>query len=199
MSYAPVWSPPPVRAPLLPRARRGAALAGVIGFLMFSIGWAVIAGVSVILFIFTILSFVSDASDDSSMRSLGRFLDEAQLSNWVWVVVVVGVVGLILVVFSILTSGWILKAHQVNNPWGVTWAGLGIAIVANWILGGIVSVISQVAGMWSNNSFGSAAFVGYGIFGLVSLVIVGVIGWLAWWWMAHALRPKAGLAPQPTQ
>ena len=199
MTYAPVWSPPVVRPPLLPRARRGAAVAGVVGFLMFTIGWAVVAAVAVITFILTILSFVSDASDGSAMRSLGRILDDAHLGTWVWAIVLAGVLGLILVVFSVLTSGWILKAHQVNHPWGVTWAGLGIAIVANWILGGIVSAISQVAGLWSNNSLGSAAFVGYGIFGLVSLLIVAAIGWLSWWWMAHALRPKPEFVPQPTQ
>jgi hypothetical protein len=171
----------------------------VIGFLMFTIGWALVAGVAVIAFILTLLSFISDAADGSTMRSLHRFLVDAHLGSWVWVLVGAGVLGLILVVFSVLTSGWILKAHQVNHPWGVTWAGLGVAIVANWIVGGVVSIVSQVAGLWNTDPLGAGAFIAYGVVGLVSLVVVGAIGWLAWWWMAHALRPKPELAPQPTQ
>lgn len=212
----PMYSPPPVmpravRPPLTRRARRGAAIAGSIGFLLLTIGCAMvaipIALVIVVAFIALIVRAASTSAATSSAASpnLGveQFFSGFDFTPWIVPLIVIAMVGVILMVGAIVASGRILVAHQVRRPWGVTWAGSGIAIVSSWFITGIVgSVSSAVSGaalspFTPRDSFGAGGIWGSGLVwflvvsAVLGLALTAATGWLSWWWMAHAMRPAA--------
>lgn len=205
---------PPVRyvkPPLTARAKRGATIAGIVGFLMLTAGWTLgvlTLAVAVIALVgMTILSQITDA-DISGADSFKQMFEGLNASAFVLPLILVAIFGLLLMVGGLFVSAGILKSHGVTRPWAVTWAGFGIAVVASWVATGILNlIISVISALFqdSSNTFDTAFWVGAGATVILSIVVNAVIGWLAWWWMAHALRPAAappaaayGLMPEAT-
>ena len=99
-------------------------------------------------------------------------------------------IGLVVAFFAaILLSGLVLRRHEVRHPWGVTFAGAGIAIVAASLVEGFLGAIVSGVGsaFFDGNSLGPGIIVS----GVVALAINAAIGWRSRWWMAHAMRPAA--------
>ena len=204
MTYAqvplPAWQPPAVRPPLQPRQKRGAAIAGAVSFLLLSFGFALFSiPVSLLAFgafFLAIFSFVGNLDDDSNRgaEQFFRGLDQFHLDQWIWPLVVVAVLGLAIMIAAMFLSASILKSHAVAKPWGVTWAGAGIAIVGSWVVSGVLSVVAQVisafAGRTVEGDWTPTLVIG-GASVLLGFAASAVIGWLAWWWMAHAMRSPA--------
>ncbi|MBG6055072.1 hypothetical protein IWX81_001483 [Salinibacterium sp. CAN_S4] len=193
------------RPPLLPRQRAGARLAGIIGFLVLSVGFWMLSVPLAILAVVAIVSVIFRAIGRSSgnpdwYRQALVFIDRLQPEVWIVPLVIVAVVGLVLMVVALFTSARILRSHGVAKPWPVTWAATGIAIVASWIVSAVLSVPLQFAGVGidDNNSQALAVRIGIGILGfLVSIVSTAAVGWLSWWLAAHLLRAPA-VAETPT-
>jgi hypothetical protein len=206
-TYSPgPYAPRPTRPPLTQRAKRGAAIAGGVGFVLLGIGWAMVAiPLALVAFAGLIALIVRAArsSGSSPAPQIEQFLSGLDLTPWITLLVVIAIVGLLVQAAAIVLSGRILRAHGVRRPWAVTWAGAGIAIVASWIidgtLGSLTSAVTSAA--FPGNNSGATS---WGVFSIVAIVFSGVlglavnaaIGWLAWWWMAHAMRPAA-LADAP--
>jgi hypothetical protein len=98
----------------------------------------------------------------------------------------------------------------VHRPVAVTWSGLGIAIVASFLLSALSSPITGLFNLWTPNfnsddfsgsggvpgleNFDFGPIIGAGIlFFVVSLLVDAAIGLLSWWWMAHAFRDRTAL------
>jgi len=198
MPYAPQnWPSATKRPPLTAQAKSGARWAGILGFNLLSLGWFLfIVPVALSLFAAFFVFIIgqigrSSASDNEGYHQLNSFIESINVNVWVLPLILVSVVGIVLWALAILVSGRILKSHAVDRPWGVTWAATGVAIVASWFLGWIgglfVQIVTAVTGAadapaWVGIVVGGA--VGF----VVAIVVNSVIGWLAWWWMAHAMR-----------
>ncbi|MET4782266.1 hypothetical protein [Glaciihabitans sp. UYNi722] len=201
--------PKPVRPPLTKRAKRGTVLAGSIGFVLLGIGWALAAipvGIALFVGLFAFIVHAASSSSDTGrgLDGLSQFLDGINISAWILPLVLVSLLGFIVMAVAILVSGRILRSHRVNHPWGVTWAGTAIAVVASWIIGGIGSFVSQIVSTVVTSASASASASGsgsndfwpglwtfFGVSAVIALAVNAAIGWLAWWWMAHAMRPRA--------
>ena len=108
------------------------------------------------------------------------------------------VVGVLLIAAGILVSIVILKRHSVNRAAGVTWLGLLLAIVGSWILDtvlGIVIYAVAAAGDVGKGPVGPGGGLTV-IYLSVALAIQVLLGWLCWWWMAHALRRRPAPSDQ---
>jgi hypothetical protein len=191
----PAYAPRPVRPPLTREARRGATVAGSVGFVLLSIGYAMVAVPLSILLLAAVLELVrSRGGQLPNGRPLGpRGLPDVVVpQGWTVPLIVISIVGLLGMVAAILVSWRILRAHAVRHPVGVTFAGAGIAIVgslvAQGILSGFISAITSVSG-GQGNIFGPGFWIAAVLGTLVTLAISAVIGWLSWWWMAHTMRP----------
>lgn len=206
--YAPQSSPQPTvhQAPVRPalgrRAKRGALWAGAVGFNVLTLGfYLLILPVVFLLFgalVATIVSGVgSAAGGEKGLDGVQQFLDSANLSPLAIIGVVVAIVGLAIMAGALFTSAGILKGHGIRHPWAVTWAGAGIAIVGYWCVGWIPGLLLQLAPHVLGGNGGNQG-LGLGIVGgasfVVALAVNTVLGWLAWWWMAHAMRPDAASA-----
>lgn len=134
------------------------------------------------------------------------------------------VVGLVLLVVGFLVSIRMLRGPGVEHPVGITFAGWGIALVGTNVLTGLMSGITMPFGgvpmmgaPWGGqgtdgsdgDGFGGMGFdgtaldggqlLGWGIAVVLIGILVGVVvhtavGVFTWWWMAHAMRPKAAPA-----
>lgn len=182
---------------LTPRQKRGAAWAGIVGFNVVTLGWTLVV-IPLMFALFGALFSVVLNEFRRSANGLGQgsrqFLDFFDSMNFGLLVVpaiIMIVVGLILMALAILGSRAILKAHAVNRPTAVTWAGVGVAIVGSWFVSWLPVVVAELVGglMVSTDAgtVGTVAVVG-GLFTLLSIATTSVVGWLAWWWMAHVLR-----------
>ena len=196
--YTPQNGPPRAgRPPLDPRAKSGARWAGILGFNLLSLGWAMVI-VPVLLSLFAAF-FVfligqmgrTSATLNEGYYQLRNFIETINVSAWILPLTLVAILGIIVWALAIFTSGRILKSHAVNHPWGVTWAAAGIAIVASWFFGWIGSVfvqlVTSVTGA-ANAPVWVSIVVGGVVWFVVAIVVNSVIGWLAWWWMAHVMR-----------
>ncbi|WP_022887582.1 hypothetical protein [Glaciibacter superstes] len=193
----PYASAQPTRPPLTPKQRTGAMIAGGVGFVLVQIGLGLISLLLVVGFIAVVLGAIVAMTSNSGGVSRGF----TEFADWLGsidavtvtvVVVVVAIVAILALVFGILASRWILKAHRVNRPTAVTWSAVGISVVANWIVGGLGFGFSgPMAGAFGND-------VGYWVGGLLAIfgIIVSVaVGVFTWWWMAHVYRAPAAQAP----
>ena len=196
--YAPQnWQPRVARPPLTPRAKSGARWAGILGFNLLSLGWGmfvvpVLLSLFAAFFVFLIGQMGrSSATLNEGYYQLRNFIETINVSAWILPLTLVAILGIIVWALAIFTSGRILKSHAVNHPWGVTWAAAGIAIVASWFFGWIGSVfvqlVTSVTGA-ANAPVWVSIVVGGVVWFVVAIVVNSVIGWLAWWWMAHAMR-----------
>lgn len=199
--YAPVA---PRRPPLTKRQRLGAAWGGIVGFNLLTLGFSIfvlplVAALFWSAFAFITTNLVRGLNGSGKGPSIQDF--GVDLGPWIVPGVVVSVIGLALMAVAIVVSLAILKRHGVNRPGGVTWAGAGIAIVGFWLLSWIPALLVQaVSGALSAGQVGWGQNLGISVTALVSSTLVGnsVIGWLAWWWMAHALRRDATAVPSAT-
>jgi hypothetical protein len=196
------YAPRPARPPLTARAKRGALLGGGLGFTLLTLGYALVAipvaiGLLVAFFA-AIIGFARGRFSDGASSSGGFSVSSVDLAPWFGLFVASVVVGIVLMIVAILLSGLVLRRRDVRHPWGVTFAGAGIAIVAVWIVEGFLGAI--VSGMSSAlfdgrslgaGSPGAGLIAGIIVSGVVALAINAAIGWLSWWWMAHAMRPAA--------
>ena len=200
----PAWQPTPPRPPLTPRLKRGAALAGAVGFAMLGFGWSLVAIALGFAFFASLFSFVMGMADrmpegrDAEFREMLEFFESIDVSAWVVPIIIAGILGAIIMVAALFVSRGILQRSGHPNAWGVTWAGAGIGIVATWIVGWIAALPGQLIwGAMPQTGSVEAAIPAIVISGVVSLVlslaINAVIGWLSWWWMAHAMRPAAAV------
>jgi hypothetical protein len=184
-----------------------AALAGVLGFLLHTIGWGLIV---IALGLTTIVTFLSQAirssgssSDSEAVGRVVRRLGDA-VNVGTAPLIVMGVIGAVLWVLALFVSRGILRRGGHHKPWAITWAGLGVGILMSWVLGAILAVIASIvsqviiAKATRDLASGSVAKVrqalqplldAAGVFAVIALALVIVIGWVSWSWMAHALRP----------
>src|SRR5690606_23978190 len=110
---------------------------------------------------------------------------------------IAAIVGIALWVRSLFISrGMLVKAGH-PSPWGGTWAGAGIAIAASWFLSWVAWLPMQLFGFIAPDAFTSfesgltITIVLLTVSLLLNLIMTVALGWLAWWWMAHAMRPAA--------
>ena len=201
------YAPRPVRPPLTARAKRGALLGGGLGFTLLTLGYALVAipvaiGLLVAFFA-AIIGFARGRFSDGASTSDGFGVSRVDFAPWFGLLVASVVVGIVLMIVAVLFSGLVLRRRDVRHPWGVTFAGAGIAIVAAWILEGFLSAIASTmssgvfdgrnlgVGNLGAGSLGAGLIAGIIVSGVVALAINAAIGWLSWWWMAHAMRPAA--------
>lgn len=196
--YTPQNRPPRAgRPPLTPRAKSGARWAGILGFNLLSLGWGmfvvpVLLSLFAAFFVFLIGQMGrSSATLNEGYYQLRNFIETINVSAWILPLTLVAILGVVVWALAIFISGRILKSHAVSHPWGVTWAAAGIAIVASWFLGWIGSAFVQIVAA-ATRAADAPVWVGFVIGGVVwfvvAIVVNSVIGWLAWWWMAHAMR-----------
>jgi hypothetical protein len=130
---------------------------------------------------------------DTDAAEIRQFFEAIDLEAWILPLIFIGILGIGLWVLSLFLSARILRGAGHPAPWGVTWAGAGIAIVASWFLSWIawlpLQIISfpGVGNSWEATAGIGAVLGGLGV--LVNIAITVVIGWLSWWWMAHLQRP----------
>lgn len=199
--YAPVASR---RPPLTKRQKRGAAWGGIVGFNLLTLGFSLFLLPFVVALLWSAFAFLTTnlikglngSGKSPSIQDFG-----VDLGPWILPGVVVSLIGLALMAVAIVASRAILKGYGVTRPGGVTWAGAGIAIVGFWMLSWIPALLVQaVSGALSADQAGWAENLGISVITLALLALVGnsVIGWLAWWWMAHALRRDAAAVSSVT-
>lgn len=204
-------------------------IAGAVAFSLMSLGFSLVMipiGIALVgAFIGTILNWVASnggpngGSDFEGREQIQQFLADAWGTYGGWLIASI-VVGVIVWILGYLASLWILRGHSVHRAVGVTWSGLGIAIVANFLISGILSPLSGLSGLaapdfdqsdfngpsgfdpdWFNN-INFTPFILLGVLIICASILANaVVGLLSWWWMAHALRerPAAGEPAQPTQ
>ena len=195
---APQYAPRPKRPPLSKRQRGTARVAGAVSFSLLTLGWMVSLGaISAVAFVglFTwIFELVGTADNgrQAGYEEVDAFIRQLELGTWSgWLLVAAGA-GVVAMVVGLLVSALILRSSGAARPWAITWAGFGIAIVAHWALGwipwflvqlvpGAFPLVDPTGWLWL-----TAATIAIAI--LLSCVVAAVIGALAWWWMAHALR-----------
>ena len=215
-----IAAPRPKRPPLDRSTKVGAAVAGAVSFTLLTIGfvlfWVPILLGAVALILTTIVRFASriDAEPDAGFRQFARTVGVLDLEAWAVPLVLVSVVGLAVMVIAVFSGKWILAGRRIERPWAITWAGLGVAVVAYSVVGGILSsavdVVSSFAQVGSSDrdtvyvsdggDLGDAVpvIVAAGVISvLVSIVVTAAIGWLAMWWMAYVLRPTVARAVDP--
>ena len=193
----------PQRQPLSPRQKRGAIWAGIVGFNLLSLGWALfVIPLVAALFgaLFAVVLGQVRRSTSGSAEGTQQFLDFFDSMD-VGMLLMFGsiavVLGLIFMALAILFSRIILRAHAVHRPTAVSWAGAGVAVVGSWFISWLPGLVAQLVGglMMSTDSrsVGAAVAAG-GLYILVSIAATSLVGWLAWWWMAHVFRGDASQA-----
>ncbi|HEU4850412.1 MAG TPA: hypothetical protein VFS93_08380 [Terrimesophilobacter sp.] len=200
----PYGGPPPsyrtVRPPLSTREKRGAFWAGAVGFNVLTLGFTLVVVPLVVAafgaFFAILFEQVARSGDElgTGFLAVRGFFASFDYGIVAIIGLVVVIVGLAIMTAALVASRSILRSHGTTRPWAVTWAGAGIAIIAYWLVGWIPTVVLQflsgaltAAGLdgWAN--FGTTGLLGL----LLALAVNAVIGWLAWWWMAHAFRPAS--------
>ena len=189
----------PKRPRLGSRQKRGAAWAGIVGFNLLSLGYTMFVIPILVGFFGAFFGFIlvqierSSSGMDPEFRTIRGFLNALDLGAWLIPGIIVSVVGLIIMAVALLLSSAILKAHAVNRAWAVTWAGAGVAIVASWFLSWFPSLLAQLGfGVFATTDveIWVKVVVAASIYALFGIILNVITGWLAWWWMAHALRAK---------
>lgn len=195
------------RPPLSAREKRGAFWAGAVGFNFLTLGFLLVVVPLVIgafgAFFALLFDQISRSGDELSTGYLVVSGVFASFDFGVLAIIglIIVVVGLAIMIGALFASRSILRSNGVSRPWAVTWAGAGIAIVAYWVVGWIPAFALQflsgaltVAGLDGWTNFGTTGLIGF----LLAIAVNAVIGWLAWWWMAHAFRAAAPVAAATT-
>lgn len=206
---------PSTKRPRLPgKQKAAAAVAGIVGFILCSIGWTGIAIVLVILGLGASLASTLGSAASLDPQQAGNLANEFDPGQLLLPLAVVGLGGLVIWVLGIIISRGILKLSGHPKPMAVTFTGLLIAIVLSSILD---AVLGGVFGAIIGNQFASgfagldvsaassdpnallasagSAFNGIlptlAIWGALTLVVTVLAGWLSWLWMAIAFRAKS--------
>lgn len=191
------------RPPLSKREKRGAFWAGAVGFNLLTLGFLLVTVPLVIgafgAFFAFLFGQVERSGDDLStgflaVRGIFASLDFGIIGI---VGLVIALVGLVIMVVALFVSRSILRATGAARPWAITWSAFGIAIVAYWLVGWVPALAPQLLSTALNTVGldGWGNFWTTGLLGLLLAVIVNaVIGWLTWWWMAHAFRSHTARA-----
>lgn len=185
------------RPPLSARERRGAFWAGAVGFNVLTLGFLLVAVPLVVgafgAFFAFLFEQIARSGDELSTGFLAvrGFFASFDFGIVAIIGLVIVVVGLAIMAAALLVSRSILRSHGTARPGAVTWAGAGIAIVAYWVVGWIPTLVIQLlssaltaAGLDGWTNLGATGLLGF----LLAIAVNAVIGWLAWWWMAHAFR-----------
>ncbi|MDQ1552187.1 MAG: hypothetical protein QOD50_1609 [Actinomycetota bacterium] len=197
------------KPPLTPRQRRGAAIAGIVGFLLATLGWVPFVAVAIgyafsfgVYFLGAALGGGDTRFDaESQTGTLAANLIGIPATSLGVVVIVALVVGVVLIALGLFLSTVILRVHGVARRAGVTWLGLLLAIVGSWVFDGILGFIAYLVAAAGDVGKGPVAPDGAvtALYFVIAVVIQIALSWLCWWWMAHALRrPLASNDPQPT-
>lgn len=175
----------------------------MIGFGVMSLGWALLSfsvGIGLFAgffaFILGIIGKTSESEQDD-FQEMMRFFEQLNLSAWIIPLIVIGLIGAALWVWSVFLSSGVLRRAGHPSPWGVTWAGAGIAIVASWVISWIAWIplnFIPFAGDSLEGAIGLAIVLAI-VSLLIDVAIAVVLGWLAWWWMSHAMRPAVASDP----
>jgi hypothetical protein len=191
----------PKKPPLTKELKRAASVAGAVSFTVMSIGWwlaSTAVGIGLFAGFFVWVFGLIGASGEGRDADYFRLMDVIEAINpgaWVIPLVIATLVGVGLWVWSLFISRGMLAKAGHPSPWGVTWAGTGIAIAASWIVSWVAWLPLQAMSFMTPNFFDSwesglvMALVLGGASLLLGLVVTVGLGWLAWWWMAHAMRP----------
>lgn len=183
------------RPPLTPGQKSAAMWAGAVGFPLMSLGFAII---------FTLLSWsavagiirgVASQMNDQSAETLQVISDlDAMWENYWWAFALALLVGVVIWILGYGASIGIAHIGKVAKATGTTWAGLGIASVAGFIvlwLGYIIYIVGLIAVLALDGDTAGAGFVIFNVAALVlGIVIWALVGALSWWWMAHCLRAR---------
>ncbi len=187
-----------VRPPLTPAARRGAAIAGSVGFGMLTLGWTLFFTPLLISLAATLaayfLSAFSDNPDATELSGTRDVLGSLVGAEFAIPLVVSVILGILLMVFGVIVSGRVLKSHDATHPWGITWSGIGISIVVSWIVDGVLGFFGGVlasAAADPRTGFSTGYWTALGAVAVVIFTVDVVIGRFVWWWMASAFRPRA--------
>ncbi|MRG59099.1 hypothetical protein GE115_04335 [Agromyces sp. CFH 90414] len=189
-------APPARRArPPLPREHRTPAfIAGGLGTLLGSWGLSALSAALLLGFIGLVFGLVASSIRSSDpTNGFVEFVDS--VPAWVGVVAVLTTVVLAtgLLIAAVVVPRAILRRAGVHRPTAVTWSALGIGIVANWFLGGILSIPFSLIQTFTVDPTALLVLVLIGL--VVSLAATAAIGAFAGWWMAHAYRAQAAPAP----
>ena len=189
----PAWTPPVRKPPLDARQKSGARLAGIVGFLLLNVG-SLLFGLPLVLLAATALfalfiGVIARMSNGSEQEWLA-FVGDIDVVSFIPQLLLSSLLGAVVMVASLFVSTAILRRHGVNRPWAVTWASVGIATVASWILSGIATIPLQFATQMADGSGNAwadsiAAWIVGSVLVVAAIVAVGL---LSWWWMAHVLR-----------
>jgi hypothetical protein len=203
----PSYQTAPKKPPLSPELKRTASVAGAVSFTIMSIGWGLFStavGVALFAGFFTWVVGIIDASGEGRDADYFRLMDVIDAINpqaWIIPLVIAGIVGAGLWALSLFISHRMLARAKHPSPWGVTWAGAGVAVAASLFVSWVAWLPLQFVGLIAPDAYdsfesGLVATIALGSVSLLlSLVVTVVLGWLSWWWMAHALRPAAPAAP----
>lgn len=207
----PAYAPPPAhpgpsqsvakKPPLSKEQKRTASVAGAVSFTVMSIGWGLVStavGIGLFAGFFVwVLGLVgsTEGGRDADYFRLTEFIEAINPGAWVIPLVIAGLVGVGLWVWSLFISRGMLARAKHPSPWGVTWAGAGVAIAASWFVSWIAWLPMQLIGFIAPDAFtsfesGLTITIVLAVVSFVLSIAVSVaLGWLAWWWMAHAMRP----------
>lgn len=198
--YNPYAATRPVRPPLTPRARTGAFIAGAVTMVMVSIGGALVAIPLLLLVIGAIVATVFTAIGGEILQVLEDVERYAPTGLLVGIAVGLILLGIVLIVAALFISRGILRARRLERAWPITWAGLGIAAVAGWVASGVLSIPIQLSGPFFAGAGGGTGEI-EAVLGIVAslagIVVTAAIGAMAWWWMAHVMRPAGEPATTP--
>ncbi|GAB3399797.1 hypothetical protein GCM10027515_06720 [Schumannella luteola] len=212
MYPAPVVFRPPPKPPLTRERKRAARHAGMLGFGAITLGWNLLSVGAVALMLLGLIYWAATSSGDvSTFTTLAHYFDRQTGGMLMPLSIAFVVVGLILWVGGVVVSRLLLKRAGFPRPGGITWAGIGLGVGASVIviqptIWGIVQAVAAIPYSAIDSGAASSSldpgFVGRGLLtlGIYVLIVVAisvVVGWLCWWWMAHAMRPEAPPPPQP--
>lgn len=181
---------PPKPAPLSPGQRRGALIAGGVGFTVMTFGFGLISLMFALVVIFGIIGVVGTAIARYSGMPAGFIegLNEFVEAFW-WVGLVVALLGAAIWAAGYIASIRILRSSGNTRAVAITWSALGIAVAANWLVGFVVTIPANVLSSFPTGDAldGAGIFIAGFVF-LIGLAGTVAVGMLAWWWMAHVLR-----------
>ncbi|WP_460948182.1 hypothetical protein [Okibacterium endophyticum] len=209
----PAYQQPPVyqvplrqpRPPLTSKAKRGAMLAGALGFTLMTIGFTIamipLAIAMIVALFASFFGFLTAASTDREWADvMGEWFGVGIEASWLVFVIFV-VIGIVIWVLGYLVSILILKGHGIERRAAITWSGLGIAVVVWWLVSTVITPFSGILVpviSVGNGEFNPDGAVGVGIvLAVLAVVLAAGLGLLSWWWMAHAMRPRPETDQQP--
>ncbi len=164
-----------------------AVIAGIIGHLLFSIGWlTLILGVIGLVakgFIFAAIDNLIaqiELTGDAGQTVINTIETVRGLLNTLSLVFIISsAVGIII---AFLISGGIMKAGKVRKPFGATFSAMVIVAILDLGLFWVYLFI----GLNASGENGTGFIPTYPIAAVIGTIVVGALIWL---WMAHIRRP----------